>query len=294
MLPDFLLVGFAKCGTTSIQKILERHPDIYLPKEKETQFMYLDFEYKKGIGYYEKRFYNIPSKEYKCVGGIEPSWAGEAKKVKKHFPKDVKLIFIMRNPVDFTYSLYRMEAYLGIIPIDNVYPFQLNQCFEYELKKERQKRRFDLWEHNFNGFYIRSIKEYLKYFPIENMLFVFFEDFKRDERAVSNQICRFLGVDDFKYIPQKITHVNENSRFPANYVYSILNMYCRKIVFCLKEKNLCDLEYSKIVDRLRRQITVEDFSQMSVGSRKRLEKLYSKSVRELETITGRNLKEIWF
>ena len=294
MIPDFLLVGFAKCGTTSIQNMLERHPDIYLPIEKETQFLYLDFEYKKGMKNYEQRFYDIPPDRYKRVGGIEPSWAGASERVSRHFPKETKLIFMMRNPADFAYSLYPMETCLGVFCPDNIRPFRLNACFEYELRKAAEDRKFDLWEKDFNGFYADSIRDFLRFFPKENMLFLFFEDLKENEQKVVNEICRFLEVDEFRYIPGKVRHTNENARFLSGYAEGMFNAGFRRAVYWLKEHNICDLEYSRFVDTIRNHITTEDKSKMMNCSRRKLERVYEQSVRELEELTGRDLKTLWF
>ncbi|MCI8968184.1 MAG: sulfotransferase domain-containing protein [Lachnospiraceae bacterium] len=289
-----MLVGFAKCGTTSIQKILEHHPDIYLPKQKETQFMYLDFEYKKGIEYYKKKYYDIPVGKYKAIGGIEPSWAGSAKRVSRYFDRNTKIIFIMRNPVDFTYSLYRMMAYLGVVSPDNVRPFRLDVCFDTELNKKRMDRKLDLWDKDFNGFYIKSIKDYLKYFPRENMLFIFLEDFIANEKKVCNDICDFLEIAQLRFIPPGARHSNENDRFLKSYMLGILNRYFRNATFWLKEKDICDLEYSNIVGKIHNKITVIDKSKMSIKARTCLEALYYRSVRELEEIISMPLGKIWF
>ena len=61
MLPDFLIIGAQKSGTTSIYQALKKHPDIYFPDTKEINFFFFPDKYAKGGQFYEKFFENAPA-----------------------------------------------------------------------------------------------------------------------------------------------------------------------------------------------------------------------------------------
>ena len=72
-LPNFMCVGAQKAGTTTLHDILKKHPDIYLPREKETKFFVFDDQYQKGIKFYEREYFS-KWRGQKAVGEIDPTY----------------------------------------------------------------------------------------------------------------------------------------------------------------------------------------------------------------------------
>src|SRR5437868_3900524 len=101
-LPNFLCVGAQKAGTTTLYEILKQHPDIFLPKKiKETKFFVYEEKFQRGKTWYEKEFFSEVKNE-KAFGEIDPAMMFEEKSAQRIFDtlgKDVKLIFVFRNPV---------------------------------------------------------------------------------------------------------------------------------------------------------------------------------------------------
>ena len=109
LLPNFFILGSAKCGTTALYEVLKHHPEIYFPLVKEPQFFCNDDLYAKGLNFYSKTYF-CKSHGYKAVGEATPHYM-YYKKVAERIAKDIpgenqRFILILRDPVKRAYSLY--------------------------------------------------------------------------------------------------------------------------------------------------------------------------------------------
>lgn len=185
-LPDFLIIGAAKSGTTSLHRYLDRHPDIYMSPKKEPCFFDADVAWNNGLDWYRSLF----------GGASDSQLCGEASTNYTRFPQvpevpariantlpAAKFIYIMRHPVDRAYShyvhRYTKEVYPGR-------PFE--QSFEQFVA--RDPMCLD------SSDYLLQIEQYLRYFPAESFLWLFFEELKSDPASVVRKVLRFLDVDD--------------------------------------------------------------------------------------------------
>jgi len=184
-LPNFLCVGAQKAGTTTLHDILIQHPEIYLPEIKETKFFQDNSKYRKGLDYYEKEFFGKWNGE-RAVGEIDSVYMYfeyVPERIYKHLGKDIKLIFMLRNPVDRAYSHYWMSYRRGYE----------TETFERAIELEQKRIKIDEFHKiHFSyidrGFYAKQIKRYLKLFPKENMLFIIFEeDFLKNRKKQLNR-----------------------------------------------------------------------------------------------------------
>ena len=147
MIPNFLIIGAQKAGTTSLLRYLEAHPDIFVPDEKEVSVFFDDY-------HYNKRFEKIPYENY------FESWQGEkfagngpvnllyfsdqsAKQIYK-FNTSMKLIAILRNPIDRAYSAYWYFVRNG---------FE-KESFESALEREKEILKYSNFEQKANFTYI--------------------------------------------------------------------------------------------------------------------------------------------
>lgn len=231
MLPNFLCLGAQKSGTTSLQNILLRHPEIYLPSLKETGFFSNDRLYNKGIAYYEKQFFSQWSGE-KAVGEIDPSYIYfnfVPRRIFKCLGGEIKLIFIFRNPVYRAYSHYNMSRKRGYEKED----FQTAIRLEKErLSKEKDIKIKDYYSYIDRGYYSRQVERYLNYFSKDNMLFIIFEEFIADQANCVISILEFLDLD-WRCIPKKINIVsNPSGRFKSKLIRDLLYkpMFIKKLI----------------------------------------------------------------
>ena len=108
-IPDFIIIGAAKSGTTSLYKYLCRHPQIFMCTPKEPDFFSIDANYFKGIDWYYSLF-NEASPTQVCgeASTTYSRWHQHPKAAERIYQSlgQVKLIYIMRHPVDRAYSFY--------------------------------------------------------------------------------------------------------------------------------------------------------------------------------------------
>ncbi len=288
-LPNFLCVGTQKSGTTTLHDILKQHPDIYIPFFKESNFFSEDEIYKKGINWYEHESFG-KHKDQKIIGEISPDYMFldfVPERISIHLGKEIKLLFILRNPVDRAYSHYTM----------NSTHFFDNETFERAIQLEDDRTAKGLYEKRVysyisRGFYARQIKNYMKYFPKDNMMFVIFEDdFLKEMDKTINNLLRFLNVED---APLN-TNIKSN---PASVVKSkmlrdainkptLLKKICkfllpsttlrRELLFFIDKKNKKAVKFQDLDDNIKTEM---------------LKRYFIDDINELENILGRDLS-IW-
>jgi hypothetical protein len=209
VLPDFLIIGAQKCGTTSLYEYLIQHPDIYAATAKEVG--YFDRYYQKGLPWYRSQFPSAFRKWYVRLILGRAFLTGEAstgyilnphalKRISKIVPK-AKLILMLRNPVDRAYSHYQHALRMK----------RESLSFEEAVKKEPERIR-DTWKrmlgdenyYNLNialyaylktGLYIDQVRVLMSYFSKEQVLIIKNEDFDANPAAVVKRVLKFLGVD---------------------------------------------------------------------------------------------------
>jgi len=150
-LPDFLIVGAQKCGTTSLKHNLNKHRDVYVPEycvanSNQINFFDYDNEYSKGVDWYASLF----KEGYVCgEKSVEYIMSDKAiRRIKKHVP-EVKIILCVRNPVDRFISQLNMRKG-GMRPIS----------IDVALRDD---------EYIYRGMYFKQIKNLMKYFNREQI-----------------------------------------------------------------------------------------------------------------------------
>lgn len=177
MLPNFLIIGAPRAGTTWIQKNLIQHPEVFMPSKKEIHFF--DRFYEEGIGFYEKYFEGVT--DQKAIGEATPAYLHRepvAQRIYEHLGP-VKMIVTLRNPVDRLYSRYWNSR--G--------KFIENKGLSFEEKIMAKPEFIE------EGFYAEHLNRYLDIFPKENILVMFFDDIKKDSVGFLREIFEFIGVD---------------------------------------------------------------------------------------------------
>jgi len=172
-LPNFIIVGAQKSGTTTLYDILAQHNDIYLSSTKESKFFVDEEKYNRGIEFYSNEYFSNYNGE-KAIGEIDPEYIffeDVPRRLRYDISSNLKLIFILRNPVDRAYSHYLMTYKRGWDELS----------FKEAIKEEPQRIQKDFFSKNHQsyitrGYYSKQIKRYLEYFPIKNMHFIIMED----------------------------------------------------------------------------------------------------------------------
>ena len=217
-LPNFLLVGASKCGTTSIASHMAQHPQIYLSPLKEPKFLtaqFIPFPLQgpgdafvesftvKTFDEYQQLFRYV--KDEKAVGEASVDNLYFHKKVIpviKAYLGDVKIIIILRNPVDRAFSAYK----------NLVRDARETLSFEDALKEEQRRKQKGyeyLWRYLDAGFYYEQVRAYLNNFT--HVMVLVLEHFVQSSFELFRHIFRFLGVDPC-FTPKRQTRFNVSGR----------------------------------------------------------------------------------
>ena len=215
-LPDFLIIGAQKAGTTTLFDCLRQHPQISMPGVKEVHFF--DLNYDKGVSWYKQFFRRKVSFGRRISGEASPYYLFHPlvpERVSRHVPQ-VKLIVLLRNPVDRAYSHFRHEIKHNT---ENLSSFEeaIKQEAERVLPAEelliagKVQRSSDHQCYSYigRGMYARQVEHWLKYFLRSQMLFVKSEDFFSNPKEELAAIYRFLEVR--VVFPKNIIAQNTNS-----------------------------------------------------------------------------------
>ncbi len=189
-LPDFLVVGAQKSGTTSLFLMLSRHPDLCLPARKEVQFFSSDALYPKGLDWYAETYFDGCA-EGRLAGEVSPQYLYSteiARRVHAGLP-EAKIIAILRAPIDRAYSQYLMSTRRGQEdrPVAEAFAASA-QIGEADTDTPESVRYFQFSD------YETVLSEYVRLYGRDRILVLFQEDLDRDPRGVLRRITDFLGV----------------------------------------------------------------------------------------------------
>lgn len=223
MRPDFMLIGAGKSGTTSLYEYLVQHPQVLPPLMKEIGFFNTPRLYSNGINWYLSHFPQIPEGENFLTGEATPSYLSHcnvAEKVFKLFPK-VKLIVILRNPVDRTISAYHHSVK------DNGELRSLEEVIDSEMKiiqeisdpSDAMKTKFQFPpKYILFSMYYYFLKKWINVFPREEFLILNSNDFYASPSTVMTQIFDFLDLPNYqlpnypKYTVGSYSPINQELR----------------------------------------------------------------------------------
>ncbi len=207
-IPSFIIIGAQKSASTFLQKCLSDHPDIYMPKEETPYFESPDYE-NAPLDYFEKLFNN---KTEKCLGIKRPNYIGKKEvsdRIKNKFPES-KLIAILRNPVDRSFSSYFHDINYGFIPVLD-YESGIRKIISDKKYQNRYKRSGEILE---NGYYYKYLSMYDGFFQKNKILIFLYEDIVDKPLESIQKAYAFLDVDS-NYIPKVL-----NSR-PQKVIYNL-------------------------------------------------------------------------
>ena len=212
MVPDFLIVGAARSGTTSLYKYLIQHPCILPAIRKEVH--YFDYNYFKGLTWYRAHFptnrysKNLANQIKKRVitGEGAPYYMFHPlapKRAAQMFP-DLKLMFLLRDPIARAHSSYNKQCQIG----------KESLSFSAAIKSEEERIRgehdklckdegYSSANHKYfsyanRGIYINQLENWLQYFSREQMLIINSEDFYANPSQIYEKCLSFLGIPHYE------------------------------------------------------------------------------------------------
>jgi len=179
----YCVIGEQKCGTTWLYKNLEGHPELYfVPNRKELRiFMHDRFD-----------IFGENINKFKC-GDITPCYfcQGEiyAKKIYEYNP-DMKIIIMLRDPVDRAISQYLMQKRFK----GDLYKVLKNMSFYDAFINDYPKDGMSIMK---RSNYTTNLNNWLKYFKSDQIKIIMFDDIKNNPKKVLNEIHIFLGIKEY-------------------------------------------------------------------------------------------------
>lgn len=192
---DFIIIGGARCGTWAALCNLRKHPQIAMP-EKEMHFFDSFLDKKKTTKWYREQFSGEMFKN-KVVGEKTPAYIyfDACHSWMKNVAPDVKLILLIRNPVDRFFSQWNLQRHWFE---DKGTRFTLHEMLKRDMahmqQKAYQQTRLDSIQ---RGLYFEQITHLLQYFPTQQLYVAISERVKTDMKTEYNRMYQFLGVDEF-------------------------------------------------------------------------------------------------
>jgi len=229
MLPDFIIIGAAKSGTTTLYGSLAEHPfvrpcsttDPHFLKTKEVH--YFDYGFYRGEDWYRSHFplrsdaaqFTREHGRPFLTGEGSPSYISHLwapKRIRERLP-EVKLIAVFRSPVDRAYSQFQMSRKEGVEPLES---------FEEAVDREDERLRpevermaasprynswdFGCWSYLARSRYAEQVERWLEHFPGEQILFLKAEDLFEEPQEVLDRVHEFLGLPPHRY--DEVTRLN--------------------------------------------------------------------------------------
>lgn len=195
-LPDFLIVGAARSGTTTLHELLRSHPGIYLPRKKrpEPHFFLRDEEYQKGIHYYALTYFSRVDRS-QIAGESSTTYLYSRKacdRIRRHLPS-VMILSILRNPVDRAFSHYKWNVLHGLetLPFSEALRAERDRLSRPRNGFEEESSPFSYTD---RGLYFEQLFRYAAAFGRQRVHAVLLEDLMEDVEATAASITRFLGV----------------------------------------------------------------------------------------------------
>lgn len=213
VLPEYLIIGAAKCGTTSLYNYLIQHPAVFASFKKEVH--YFDYYFHKGENWFRAHF---PKKSeldrreaqigQRCITGeSSPYYLAHPlspQRVKALLP-NVKMICMLRNPVDRAISSFNNQVRLGIESLTD-FEEAINVEDERILGHEERLRSdpsYSSFAHKYfsyirRGCYAEQLENWYRHFPKEQIMVIQSEKFYEDPAPYFKDVVKFIGLESWE------------------------------------------------------------------------------------------------
>lgn len=295
-IPNFLIVGAARSGTTSVFHYLKEHPDIYMcpikePKFFSAQFLKLPQNGPGDDGDAERTIRNLNDYKQLFAKSRHEKAIGEASvdnlyyhreaisHIKRHLG-DPQIIMLLRNPVERTYSQYMLFRELG------------RECLDFEdALKAEEKRKAENWSffYHYSGvsFYYDAVKDYSGNFS--RVKVYLYDDLEKDALALVRDLFGFLGVNG-TFIPDIGVRFN-SAGVPKNRLLYRLAFSRNPLKSAAVRliTRIFSLQYEKAKFKANFHLSVIEKPEMNPETRAQLNDLFRDDLLKLQGLIGRDL-----
>ncbi len=256
--PDFIIIGSMKSATSSLYQQLSIQDGIFMCSPKEPNFFSDDNNYRNGIAWYEDLFRH--SRRTDICGEASthytklPTYPHTIERMRDHLKK-VKLLYVLRNPIDRLISHYIHEWSQGVITCN----------IDKAINNHRELIEY--------SYYNRQIEPYLSAYGRDSILLLSFDRLKYHPQAEFERVCRFIGYEKHPKwavdLPPSNVSRDRVKRFPF-YDVLIESPFARGIRRTLVPKSWRA--------RIKRHLTMQQRPQPSNDSVQKLETLFNQDL----------------
>ena len=290
-LPNLLIVGAAKSGTTSLHNYLNQHPSVFMCSPKEPHFLINkeigEQRIPKGIlniEDYKALFKEASNKLYRGESSVMYLLFSEftVKNINKYLSKDVKIIIMLRNPVERAYSGYQ-----------HIKRYNLTESLSFEKALDQSENRY----HNDSnmtpasrylelGMYFEQVKRFIEEF--DNVHVIIYDDYKNDFSSEMDNVFKFLNVAVLKVNTEKKHMVGgwkwKNERI--KYLMMKKNSFKTVLKFLLPFKSL-----RKIIRENLHKRNTNKIEKVNLETEKWLKDYYKVDVEKLSLLLDKDLND---
>ncbi len=232
--PSFLIIGAARSGTTTLAQCLNLHPKIFMPEtDHEPKFFSREPEFEKGIEYYMNTYFSSAEK-HQTAGEKSTEYMESlisAKRIHLFHP-NMKIIYILRHPVERVISNYWWSVYNGfeLRPIE----YAIRSEFEKYLKHPRRiSKIYSTCPHAYieRSLYFDNLVPFHHLFAPKNIIGFLFEEFISNKNKITEKIFNFLGIEAMNLPVDSVRinrHVNRTKKLSARLYEELSYFYKEK------------------------------------------------------------------
>ena len=292
-LPNFLIIGAARSGTSALAEFLRQHPEIFFCEPKEPHFFSFENQVVnfKGTGddiMMNQRAITSLDKFTRLFEKAQAKAIGEGSvsslyyhdrsipSIQRHVP-DARMILLLRNPIDRAYSSYLYMRARG---------HEKHESFLAALDDEASRIRENwhhIWHYTQMGFYSKQIQAFIDAFGRDKIKIYLHEDLKKSPEAMFRDLFGFLGVDT-SFSPKTDIEINRSGEPKSKLLHSLIRgvvkrPWMRSMVRAMVPRHL----------RMRVQSGNLARNEMSEEARVRLSNQFRDEIHDLSKVLQRDV-----
>lgn len=292
--PNFIIIGAPKCGTTALSEYLRGHGNIFMSTPKEIHYFSTDIpKYRKVLteNDYLALFSNA-NKDHIAIGeaSVFYLYSNTAIYNINKFNKNVKIIIMMRNPIDLAYSMHSQLVYGNREDEkDFTKAWELIELRKNGKKIPKKSQEQKLLYYDEIAKLGKQYERVLEVIPKKQIMVIFTEDFLEDTRNEYKNVLNFLRVPDDNRLD--FPKINQNKYHKLAWLGNLTQRPPPKLLdFILNIKNSIGIEKLGILRTLRKiNLKKVQRKPLPIEFQEKLKKEYYNDVILLSELTGRDL-----
>ncbi|MGA7887696.1 MAG: sulfotransferase [Acidobacteriaceae bacterium] len=274
--PNFFVVGAPKAGTSSVYSHLKKHPQVFLPDNKEPRYFSPQARDRVTLEEYRRLYGEAGG--FVAVGDMSPCYLldeGAPRRIHEVSP-EAKIIVMLRDPVARAWSDFLFCRALGTEP--EVSFREVLRRYDNREAKEWYLSRLYIEQ----GLYADQVRRYQETFGIERVLVLLFDDLSEDPRGLFSRLASHIGVDAGFFESADLSEPYNQYRMPKR----------RSLVEAVRSLGLQTLLPRPLLRKLRPLFFDMKKPSLDSESRRLLQDLYDPDVTRLEEFLGRKIPEL--